>query len=298
MTDSERLARRGLVIYFGVLLGGSIVFEGLLLQAGDSIRNHVALVLPWMWMPAIASAVARRALGEGLNDVSFRFGGWTGARMALLGWLFPLGVGGVAYGLAWSTGLAAFKRPTVPGLPAVMEPVAAFALLLAIRLTIGVAIAALAAAGEEIGWRGYMLTRLIEARVPHAIFVSGVIWAGWHLPLILGGVYASGSNPIASAGLFFVAIMAQAYLFARIRLASGSIWPAIIGHAAWNSTLQGVFDYSTVPNPDALWIGESGILVALTSSGLACLFVRGKWPIQRAPGVPLVASSGPTSTSS
>lgn len=287
--DSERLARRGLVIYLGVLLVGSIVFEWLLLRAGDSIRNHVELVLPWMWMPAIASVVARRALGEGANDVSFRFGGWMGARMALLGWLFPLAVGGVAYGLAWSTDLASFKRPTVPGLPAVTDPAAAFALLLAIRLTIGVPIAALAAAGEEIGWRGYMLTRLIEARVPRPIFVSGLIWAGWHLPLILGGVYASGSNPLASAGLFSVAIMAQTYLLAHLRLASGSVWPAIIGHAAWNATLQGVFDFSTVSNPNSLWIGESGILVAFTSAGLASLLVHGKRPFQRAPGVPLVA---------
>src|SRR5712692_4975677 len=189
MADRKHLARRGLIIYFGVLLTGSIVFEWLLLRAGDSIRNHVGLVLPLMWMPAVAAVVARRLLGEGASDVSFWLGGRAGGRMTLLAWLFPLAVGALAYGLAWSTGLAVFKRPDVPGLPAVTAPVAAFALLLAIRLTIGVPIAALAAAGEEIGWRGYMLTRLIEAGVPRPIFVSGLIWAGWHLPLILGGVY-------------------------------------------------------------------------------------------------------------
>src|SRR5260370_26335204 len=181
MTKREQ-ARRGLIVYFGVLLVGSAVFEWLLLRAGDSIRNHVGLVLPLMWMPALASVVARRTLGEGVNDVSFRFGGRVGGRMALLGWLFPLAVGTLAYGLAWSTGLAMFRRPECPGLPAVTAPMAAFALLLAMRLIIGVPIAALAAAGEEIGWRGYMLTRLIEGGVPRPVFVSGLIWAGWHLP--------------------------------------------------------------------------------------------------------------------
>ena len=34
--------------------------------------------------------------------------------------------------------------------------------------------------GEEIGWRGYMLTRLIAAGVPNAVLVSGVIWGLWH----------------------------------------------------------------------------------------------------------------------
>jgi uncharacterized protein len=79
---------------------------------------------------------------------------------------------------------------------------------------------------------------------------------------------------------------------ARIRLESGSIWPAIIGHSAWNATIQGVFDFSTVPDPDSLWIGESGILVALATSGLAWLSVRGKWPMQRAPGVLLAPDTG------
>lgn len=295
MTGRVRLARQGLIIYFGVLLAGSTVFEWLLLRAGDSIRNHVGLVLPWMWMPAVASLVARLSLREGATDVSFRFGGRAGAQMTLLGWLFPLAVGTVAYGVAWSTGLAIFKRPEVPGLPSVTAPIAAFALVLAIRLTIGVPIAALAAAGEEIGWRGYMLTRLIEADVPHPVLVSGLIWVGWHLPLVLGGVYASGSNPLASASLFLVVIMAQAYLFARLRLASGSVWPAIVGHAAWNATIQGLFDFSTVRSPAAFWVGESGILVAFTSVCVAWFLVRGKWPVQRAPGVPLVASSGLTS---
>lgn len=295
MTGPERLARKGLIIYFGVLLAGSVVFEWLLLRTGDSIRNHVGLVLPCMWMPALASVVARLSLREGVDDVSFRFGGRAGARMTLLGWLFPLAVGTVAYGLAWSTGLAIFKRPEVPGLPTVTAPITAFALVLAIRLTIGVPIAALAAAGEEIGWRGYMLTRLIEAGVPRPVLIGGLIWAGWHLPLVLGGVYASGTNPLASAGLFFVVIMSQTYLFARLRLASGSVWPAIVGHAAWNATIQGLFDFSTVRTPAALWVGESGIIVAFTSAVVAWLLVRGKWPVQRAPGVPLVASSGITS---
>ena len=45
---------------------------------------------------------------------------------------------------------------------------------------------------EEVGLRGYMLTRLFAARVPQPLFVSGVIWSLWHFPLILSGVYAAG----------------------------------------------------------------------------------------------------------
>jgi len=141
-----------------------------------------------------------------------------------------------------------------------------------------------------------MLTRLIEARIPNPILVSGLIWAAWHLPLILGGVYASGQHSVMSAAFFSVAIIAQAYVFARLRLTSGSVWPANVGHAAWNATIQGVFDFSTVPNSSAIWVGESGILVAVTSCGLAWLVVRGKRQRQRAPGVPLDVAVNGTNT--
>jgi membrane protease YdiL (CAAX protease family) len=205
--------------------------------------------------------------------------------MTLVAWFFPLAVGALAYGAAWATGLADFRSPTVPGLPAVRAPLAAFSALVAIRLTIGVPIAALAAAGEEIGWRGYMLTRLIDAGLPYPLLLSGVVWACWHLPLILGGVYSSGLHPAASAGLFLISTPAVGLVLARVRLASGSIWPAIAGHSAWNATIQGVFDFSSVPDPTALWVGESGVLVAVAAAAVTWVLVRGTWLRYRAPGV-------------
>jgi membrane protease YdiL (CAAX protease family) len=47
---------------------------------------------------------------------------------------------------------------------------------LLLRATIGAAVSAFIATGEETGWRGYMLTRLIDGGVPFPVLVSGVIW--------------------------------------------------------------------------------------------------------------------------
>jgi hypothetical protein len=60
------------------------------------------------------------------------------------------------------------------------------------------------------------------------------------------------------------------------RLESGSIWPAVVGHAAWNAVILGAFDGSTRPRRAGLWAGESGILVALTSAALVAWIVRGR----------------------
>ena len=282
----RREARHGLRVFFVVLTLGTAVCEWWLIRAGDSIRNHVGVVLALMWMPAVASIVARLSLREGAHDISFRFGARPGARMALFGWLFPLAVGLIAYGAAWITGLATYQARAIPGMPASSGSAMALLLLVGVRLTIGVPIAALAAAGEEIGWRGYMLTRLIDAGIPRPVLVSGVIWACWHLPLVIGGVYASSAYPWASAVVFLVMIVGLSSILARLRLASGSVWPAIIGHASWNATIQGVFDFSTVQSPTALWVGESGVLVALVTALIGALALRGAWLPMREPGSP------------
>ncbi|MGR5911843.1 CPBP family glutamic-type intramembrane protease [Bacillus cereus] len=39
--------------------------------------------------------------------------------------------------------------------------------------------------GEEMGWRGYMLTRLIDAEFSRPILISGLIWATWHVPIVI-----------------------------------------------------------------------------------------------------------------
>ena len=140
---------------------------------------------------------------------------------------------------------------------------------------------AVTAAGEEIGWRGYMLTRLINARVPRPVLVSGSIWAAWHLPLILTGQYAAGPSLMLSAFVFFLDVVAFGYLIAYLRLQSGSIWPAVMAHASWNALIQGVFDAST--QRVNIWVGESGILVALVDLMLVLLIVRGTWMIKRYP---------------
>jgi uncharacterized protein len=165
------------------------------------------------------------------------------------------------------------------------SPVTLFVVLLALTATIGTIIGALSAAGEEIGWRGYMLTRLIDAGVPRPVLVSGLIWGLWHVPLILAGVYVAGSSPVVSAMLFMITATSFGFVFARMRLETGSIWPAIALHGAWNSIIQGAFDPVSmgIGAGATLWVGEAGILTALALVVAAVIFSRGHWTIRRVP---------------
>ena len=152
---------------------------------------------------------------------------------------------------------------------------------LALAATVGTVLVVPYAAGEEIGWRGYMLTRLIDAGVLRPILASGVIWGLWHVPLILAGMYVAGSSPVVTAVLFMVASTSFCFVIARMRLETGSIWPAVALHAAWNSIIQSAFGVATTGAVAALWVGEAGILTALVLVVAAVIFSRGTWTYVR-----------------
>jgi membrane protease YdiL (CAAX protease family) len=275
-------ARRGLAVYFAGLIVGSLFFEWRIWRTGQPIEKVPALVLALMYAPAIASIIARLSLREGFGDVSFRFGGREGARAALIAWLYPIVVGIAAYGTAWITGLASFRPPLSPQSHLyAASPVVNLFRSLALTVSFGTAVSAVSAFGEELGWRGYMLTRLFDAGVPKPVLTSGVIWALWHVPLILSGQYASNGRPALSAAVFVGGVIADAYLAAYLRLRCGSIWPAVMLHAAWNAIIQGTFDRATIGMSWA--VGESGILVVFASAVFVIVVTRGAWNLKRKP---------------
>ena len=282
--DLRRAARRGLAIYFALVVVISGGLEAYIIINPEVFRSPIA-ILVLMWTPAVASVIARLVLKEGFSDVSFRFGGLRTLPWYALGLGVPLAVGILAYGGAWLTGLVGFQGGAGAFLVGLVSAATWITIYSCIFTT-----------GEEIGWRGYMLTRLIDAGVPRPVLVSGLIWALWHLPLIFAGIYAAGPYPALSAVLFVISVTSAAFVFARIRLETGSIWPAIFAHSAWNSIIQHPFDGATKGANAWLWTGESGILTVIVLVVVAVIVSRGTWTYIRSlpgRGVPLSQQLSP-----
>jgi membrane protease YdiL (CAAX protease family) len=270
-------ARRGLAAYLLIVFSLSAIGEGAAIWTGQYWLVYIVMLLP-----AVSSAIVRIARHEGFADVSFRWGGrrtWLviGASVAM-----PLAVGGVAYGLAWSLGLAELHIPrSLPGGSDLFR----FGYILAVSGGLNGLVGLVLTTGEEVGWRGYMLLRLIDGRVPYPIVTSGLIWGVWHTPLILSGLYAAGPNPVASAAVFMVGVVAISALLAWARLVTGSIWPPVVMHAAWNAIIQSVFDRVTGGAAATMWVGESGLLVAAILVGLALLTTWSPWTMATGPRI-------------
>jgi len=277
-TDLEpaRRARRGLAIYFTIVLALSAVIQAVIISRPDLD----GLIAGFMLVPTVASVVARLTLKEGFSDVSFRLGGRRGGKAIMQALIFPVVIRFVAYGIGWTTGLAWFDPPPLGALIGVFAG--------------GLVVSLVVVSGEEIGWRGYMLTRLIDSGVPRPVLASGLIWALWHVPLVLAGVYAAGPSPVISAVLLVVGITLFGYVIARMRLEAGSIWPAIVLHTAWNTIIIRGFDPATTGSGAMLWVGESGIVTTLALVAAAGVYSRGRWTILHEPPkrerVPLTVS--------
>ena len=263
--------RTKILIFLALTVGLSSVFWVPLIQGGSIAAGGGLYVLGLMWAPGIAAMLTRLITQRNLRGM-----GWKPRTPALLGlaYVLPLLYALPVYLVAWGMDLGAFA----PDKWQVQEGQTALTgvLLIASAGLIGTLISG---TGEEIGWRGLLVPEL--ARITsfrNTALISGLIWAVWHMPLVLGANYRGEGTPLAySVVCFTLMVLALSFLMAWITLRSGSLWPAALLHAAHNLFVQSIFDYATVETKRVDWLtGEFGVGLALTIAVAAWLLTRSK----------------------
>jgi uncharacterized protein len=122
--------------------------------------------------------------------------------------------------------------------------------------------------GEELGWRGFLVPRLLSLTKPkYAFLIGGLIWGAWHMVMIRQGLNYPGHFLIGMPMMILfctaVGIIIQ-YLYFK----SGSIFVAVFSHAAINKTTMSMSflvnkDYNTL-----LW-GPTGVIGLAIFSAVA-----------------------------
>jgi uncharacterized protein len=186
----------------------------------------------WTYGPALAALLAAALTGgrPALRDLGARLGrwrvGWRWYAVVLAGPLaVTLAAAGVwvALGGAWAAAVPPALAGGAGGDPPPLPLLALFFVLLA--LTDGL--------GEETGWRGYALPRLLAGHGALAASLGlGVVWALWHLPLFwtAGAALAGRSVPLQLLGLPALSVL-YTWVFQHTR---GSLLLAVLFHAAGN----------------------------------------------------------------
>lgn len=194
------------------------------------------------------------------------FGGWPKLRTLLsrvlrwrvqpLWWLAALGfypaMLAVAQLLGWTMG-----RPPAP----------ASAWLAAAAGLANPWVWSLGPVGEELGWRGFLLPRLLERLAPlPAALVTGAIWMVWHIPAFL---VATLPQAHAALPVFILCGISLSVLMTWIHLhTNGSILLAgVLPHLVANAMPAAISGYSWVQA--GVLAGAAGLLVVAAGRDLA-----------------------------
>lgn len=99
----------------------------------------------------------------------------------------------------------------------------------------GITINALAAFGEELGWRGFLLKQFRDMSFMKAALLIGFIWGIWHAPLILMG-HNYPQHPQIGVLMMVVLCILWSPFYLYITIKSKSVIAAAIMHGTMNAT--------------------------------------------------------------
>ncbi|MGI6170427.1 MAG: CPBP family intramembrane glutamic endopeptidase [Butyricicoccus sp.] len=265
-TTRKRIGKKSFIVFFAIVILLSTVVETMICRGGS---EWLYMVL--MWIPAAAAVVA--------NCISFREnkerfslkklfakGGFRKCKLryVLLGCLLPLLYLLIPYMVFWQIYPENFAYHGV-SLAVILKD------LLPI-LVIGIFISLLSALGEEIGWRGFMVPALYErVGLNKTLLISSLFWCCWHLPLLVGGGYMSGTPLWYQLPAFVLCIFPVGVMAGLLTIKSGSVWPAAFLHAAHNNYDQAVFDIITAGANKMYYVSETGVLTILCAWVLAAI---------------------------
>jgi membrane protease YdiL (CAAX protease family) len=136
--------------------------------------------------------------------------------------------------------------------------------------------------GEELGWRGFALPRMLEGRNAFVIsLVLGLIWAAWHLPLFWTEGAGREGTPV---WILFAQLPATAVIYTWLfQHTQGSVVAAALLHGSFN-VFAVVPPGPGEPLTPALialgihWLLAAGLTTLAGSRGLD------RWPGQAATG--------------
>ncbi len=277
MTPRNSLARR-VGVYLVLTFAFSFIFYFLIIRAGTLGGGGGWWVMGLMWCPAVAAILTSLFVKRPLRQIGWRWS-W---RYAAYAYVIPIAYAAVAYGATWALGLGGF--PNGAFLARLTERFGASGasdsrviLRYVLRQgSLGFFVSCLSGLGEEIGWRGFLVPELArKLSFTRVAVVSGLIWATWHYPVLLFADYNGGTPAWYGLGCFTVLVVSIAFVFAWIRLKSGSVWPAAILHGSHNLWIQSVFDPLTEDTGPTKWIiGEFGAALAVVGIAAAWLVWR------------------------
>jgi membrane protease YdiL (CAAX protease family) len=272
---------RGIIAYLLLVFGLTWPIEIVLLRRYlPGSAAYTAILVIVMFIPALSALTVRLFVErQGFADAGLR---WGKGRYYLAAWLLPVALGIAAMGLAVWLRQAEFDPYMTEVMVRIKLQYGAMKLppfermrfyFIIGSLTQVVIINLIPCFGEEFGWRGYLLMRLLPLGRARAMVLTGAIWGIWHAPIILQG-HNYPQHPLLGVPLMVTFCILLGVMLGWLRLASGSVFPATVGHASVNGPGSTALAFLRARND--LTAGLTGLL----GQGVMLLFVVLLWRLR------------------
>jgi membrane protease YdiL (CAAX protease family) len=285
--ETHRVRWRSVSIFL-VLAFGLAWIPFLLLQANTNPAVQALIVL-LQFSPAIAAALVRGPLlHEGFADSGLRLNLLRRQSLTTYGFalvLLPLLLAGaillglVLHLVIWAPQASQANGVLPLGFSGVPLPSSVLGIVAVVAA--GSIVGALVTFGEEFGWRGYLLPRLMPLGQNWAILLSGVIWACWHLPInLLYGV----NGGLQGFPFWLIWIVGLGAVLGWLRFRAQSVWPAAIMHSQVDTLprLEGVLLAPSLADPVFVILQLAVILLGVV---LALKGALTRWWLEQEPAV-------------
>ena len=265
---------RRILIFLGFAFGTAWATALVIWKTGGLFNSPVliantpvtlALVLTasaYMWGPTLAHVLTRLLTREGWEGSGLALNFKKGWRYWMAGWFGPALLtllGAASYFLLFPQQFDVSGQ----GLATLMESMGAAQtgpadLPFATLALLGISQAILASPllnslftfGEEFGWRAYLQPKLLPLGWRPAMLWMGLIWGVWHWPIIwMGHNYGLEYPGAPWAGMLVMVwfTLVSGIFLGWITLKGGSVWPAVIGHAALNGIAGSALLFTSGP---------------------------------------------------
>ncbi|MDP9338761.1 MAG: CPBP family intramembrane metalloprotease [Acidobacteriota bacterium] len=288
--SEQKSSRQQVAIYLLLVFGFSSLFYFLMLKAHTLDAGGGMFVFGIMWCPALAALATLKLNSGNVQELGWK---WPMTKYVVQSWYVPLFYATITYVIVWSAGLGGFPNHEfmghlVPTIGLRVSPMLSTVVYVLVAGSFGVIKSMASALGEEIGWRGFLVPQLFKSfGFTATALISGVIWACWHFPLLIWGDYNSGTPTWFGLTCFTVLVISISFVFAWMRLKSGSLWTGAILHASHNLYIQAIFTPLTRNTGKTAWyIDEFGAVLPLVAVGSAIYFWSRRNELTQTPPTP------------
>lgn len=265
------------VLYLLIAYSFSILLSLIVGLTGGYRSRLIGLGYLSMFLPAIAVLIVSTITGERVSDRISRgssFTYWLFAlffmplvmHAAMLPWAVHL-----EGEIPWQSWLSRaadgfYHAPDSRGWGMLTTP--GLAAHVAINAIVGAAIVSVMAFFEEIGWRAWLLPRLVPRfGARGAVIATSVIWALWHVPYALSGIqHLEGISPAKASSVLPIGIFASGLIIGWLWLKTESLLVVSLAHGCLNNWGQLAFKYvdlhRTSDGLSLLLAGSAALLIA------------------------------------